>query len=409
MRDTNNGMPQFIVRVGTADGEISERKIQAATSGAAAEELRRQGLHVFDAKRGAVKLRDLLPRSKKVISTEHFLLFNQELMALVRAGLPILQSFDIMLERQKNLRFRAVLADLREQLKSGVALSDAFASYGDMFPPIYATSLRSGERSGDLEGVLRRFLKYQKVIVTLRKRIIGAIIYPAILVVLSLCMITVMLTVVIPKFTEFFIGFGAKLPPFTSFLIALAFFLRNNLLFIGIGLVVFSAFFQRWSSTTGRVAWDSFKLKIPMVGGILHRFAIMQFTQSLGTLLAGGTPMVPSIEIASQSVTNQLVATRIFGIVRNVREGEPLWRSFDKTHAVSDLAVEMIKVGESTGALTEMLTNVSEFYDEEIESRLSRMVSAIEPIILVIMGIVIAALLYAFYLPIFQLSTVGQS
>jgi type IV pilus assembly protein PilC len=171
-----------------------------------------------------------------------------------------------------------------------------------------------------------------------------------------------------------------------------------------LGAVAVVVALRHWVKTRGRMMFDRFKLKIPLVGGILHRFAIMQFTQSLGTLLSGGTPMVPSIEIASQSVTNTLVSSKIFGIVQNVREGEPLWRSLDSTHVVSDLAVEMIKVGESTGALTEMLSNVSEFYDEEIEARLSRMVAAIEPIILVVMGIVIAVLLYAFYLPLFQLS-----
>jgi type IV pilus assembly protein PilC len=144
------------------------------------------------------------------------------------------------------------------------------------------------------------------------------------------------------------------------------------------------------------------------VGGVLHRVAIMQFTQSLGTLLSGGTPMVPAIEIASQSVGNQEVSTKVSGIVQHVREGEPLWRSLESTGVISDLAVEMIKVGESTGALTEMLANVSEFYDEEIEARLSRVVAAVEPIILVFMGLVIATLLYAFYLPLFQLTTVGQ-
>jgi len=163
--------------------------------------------------------------------------------------------------------------------------------------------------------------------------------------------------------------------------------------------------FRRWVASAGRILFDRFKLHIPLAGGVLHRFAIMQFTQSLGTLLSGGTPMVPAIEIASQSVTNQMISGKIFGIVQNVREGEPLWRSLDSTGVISDLAVEMIKVGESTGALTEMLTNVSEFYDEEIEARLTRIVAAIEPIILVVMGCVIAVLLYAFYLPLFQLST----
>ena len=401
-------MPEFIVRVGTPDGHIVERQVHAVTSRAAEEEFRRQGMQVFATKRGAMKLRDLLPRGKKVISTERFLLFNQELLALVKAGLPILQSFDIMLERQKDARFREVLADIREKVKSGVSLSDAFAGYGDAFPPIYATSLRAGERSGDLEGVLRRFLRYQKIIVNLRKRVVGALIYPTVLILLSVGMVMIMLTKVIPKFAEFYTGFGAELPWFTTLMIKVAQTLNQNLIIFVVGLAGGIFLFRRWATTTGKLLWDRFKLKVPLVGGILHRFAIMQFTQSLGTLLSGGTPMVPSIEIASQSVTNSDISRKISGIVQNVREGEPLWHSLEATGAVSDLAVEMIKVGESTGALTEMLGNVSEFYDEEIEARLSRVVAAIEPLILVFMGIVIAILLYAFYLPLFQLSNVQQ-
>jgi type IV pilus assembly protein PilC len=401
-------MPEFIVRVGTPEGEVVERSVRADSLRAAQEEMRRLGMHVFEARRGALSARDFLPRLGRTISTERFLLFNQELLALVRAGLPIVQSFDIMLERQKNVRFREVLSEIREKITSGVALSDAFAAYGNMFPPIYSTSLRAGERSGDLEGVLRRFLRYQKMIMNLRKKVIGALIYPTILVILSAVMIFVMLTYVIPKFAEFFTGFGQELPWFTVLMINFATGMRENLLIVVLALIATIVLLNRWVRSSGRIVWDRFKLKIPLVGGVLHRFAIMQFTQSLGTLLAGGTPMVPAIEIASQSVTNQLVATKIAGIAQNVREGETLWRSLDTTGVMSDLAVEMIKVGESTGALTEMLANVSEFYDEEIEARLSRMVSAIEPIILVFMGLVIAVLLYAFYLPLFRLSSVGQ-
>ena len=401
-------MPEFIFRVGTPDGDVVERHVQAATMRAAQDELRRQGMHVFESKRGSLSLRDFLPRTSRIISTEHFLLFNQELLALVRAGLPLLQSFDIMLERQKNLRFREVLSEIREKIKSGIALSDAFSAYGSAFPPIYSTSIRAGERSGDLEGVLRRFLKYQKMIVNLRKRVFGALIYPAILVLLSMAMVAIMMIFVIPKFAEFFTGFGRELPWFTQVMINIATGLRKNILLV-IGVVAVVIYlFRKWATTTGRLLWDNFKLRVPFVGGVLHRFAILQFTQSLGTLLSGGTPMVPAIEIASQSVTNQLVSSRIAGIVQNVREGEPLWRSLENTRVMSDLAVEMIKVGESTGALTEMLSNVSEFYDEEIEARLSRLVSAIEPLILVVMGAVIALLLYAFYLPLFELTTVGQ-
>lgn len=403
-------MPEFILRVGTPEGDVVERHVRAGSLRAAREEMLRQGLHVFEAKRGALAARDFLPRFGKTISTEHFLLFNQELLALVRAGLPIVQSLDIMLERQKHARFREILTQIREKITSGVALSDAFASYGDLFPAIYSTSIRAGERSGDLEGVLKRFLRYQKLIVNLRKRVVGAMVYPAVLVVMSMAMIFVMLTFVIPKFAEFFSGFGAELPWFTVLMINFATTLRENVLLVVIGTVLSIFLLRRWANTgSGRLLWDRFKLRIPLVGGVLHRFAIMQFTQSLGTLLSGGTPMVPAIEIASESITNKLVSTRIAGVVQNVREGEPLWRSLDATGVMSDLAVEMIKVGESTGALTEMLSNVSEFYDEEIESRLTRLVAAIEPVILVFMGVVIGVLLYAFYLPLFRLSSVGAN
>src|SRR5258706_6059761 len=227
-------MPEFIVRVGTADGEIAERHIMAANVRAAEDELRKQGLHVFETKRGAMRLADILPTRGRVINTERFLLFNQELLALVRAGLPILQSFDIMLERQKNPRFREVLHDIREKVKSGVALSDAFASYGDVFPAIYSTSLRAGERSGDLEGVIKRFLRYQKIIVNLRKRVIGALVYPTILVALSIGMILIMLTKVIPKFAEFYAGFGAELPWFTQFMIRFSTAMNRNFVIIAI-------------------------------------------------------------------------------------------------------------------------------------------------------------------------------
>src|SRR6266550_3953644 len=332
-------------------------------------------MHVFASKRGRVSLRDLLPRSRKVVSTE---------------------------------RFREVLTDIRDKLKSGVALSDAFASYGEAFPPIYATSLRAGERSGDLEGVLRRFLKYQKMMVALRKRVITALIYPSILIVMSFSMVIIMLTKVIPRFAEFYAGFNAELPAFTRLLITIANALNSHFLIAVTILAILILLLRQWVSTTGRVAWDRFKLRLPFAGGVLHRVAVMPFTQSLGTLLSGGTPMVPAIEIASQSITNQMVSAKVSAIVQNVREGEPLWRSLEDTKVITDLAVEMIKVGESTGALTEMLANVSEFYDEEIEARLARIVAAIEPIILVFMGGVIAVLLYAFYLPLFQLTAIGQ-
>jgi type IV pilus assembly protein PilC len=401
-------MPTYVFRVGTPDGKIIDREVRALDSGAAREELSRQGLHVFKEQKKGFSLESLLPRYRP-LSTEKFLLFNQQLLALVKAGLPIVQSFEIMIERQRDLRFREVLNDIRERIQSGVALSDAFEAYGRMFPPIYSTSVRAGEKSGDLAGVIARFIRYQKLLVSLRKKVIGALVYPIVLLVLMTGMIFMMLTYVIPKFAEFYAGFDAELPFATKVAIDLAMFVRHNTVFVLVallGLVVGIRLLAR--TDRGRAIVDSVKLRIPFAGSVLEDFAIMQFTQSLGTLLAGGTPMVPAIEIASTAITNKYVGGRIGSIAQRVREGEPLWRSLEDTGVMSDLAIEMIKVGESTGALVEMLANTSEFYDEVIEAKLSRMVALIEPVILIVLGAAIAGLLYAFWLPILQLSSRAQ-
>lgn len=402
-------MPTYVFRVGTPDGQILERRVESLTLESAREDLRKQGLHIFSGRRSGLLPGSLVPRSRKIISTERFLLFNQELAALIRAGLPILQSLDLMLERQRAPRFRQVLGEIRDKVQSGVALSDAFAAYGDGFPAIYSTSLRAGERSGEVEAVIRRFLRYQKLLLALRKKVVSALVYPIVLVFLAGGMIFVMLTYVIPKFSEFYAGFDAELPFLTRTLIDVAFLVRNNTPLVILLLVAGYFMIRGWTRTAaGRRAIDAIKLRIPFVGGVLGRVAIMQFTQSLGTLLGGGTPMVPAIEIASQSVTNRMISSHLDGIIQKVREGQPLWKSLEETNVMSDLAVEMVKVGESTGALVEMLQNASEFYDEEIEVSLSRAMSLIEPAILVILGIVIAVLLYAFYLPLFQLTSVAQ-
>jgi type IV pilus assembly protein PilC len=401
-------MPIYVFKVGTPDGKIVEREVRALDSGTAREELARQGLHIFNEQTKGFSLDSILPRYRPM-ATEKFLMFNQQLLALVRAGLPIVQSFEIMIERQKDLRFREVLTDIREKIQSGVALSDAFEAYGRMFPPIYSTSVRAGEKSGDLAGVIVRFIRYQKLLVGLRKKVVGALVYPIVLLILMTGMIFMMLTYVIPKFAEFYAGFDAELPFATRFAIDLALFVKSNAVITVIAVAAAVAGIRLAArSDRGRAVFDSVKLRIPFAGSVLQDFAIMQFTQSLGTLLAGGTPMVPSLEIASTAISNRYVGSRVGAIAQRVREGEPLWRSLEATGVMSDLAIEMIKVGESTGALVEMLANTSEFYDEVIEAKLSRIVALIEPVILVVLGAAIAGLLYAFWLPILQLSGAQQ-
>ncbi len=410
-------MAIFVCRIGTPDGMVATRTFDASDEDSLRAELARQGSHLFSVRRsdeagprGGASLRSgaealgRFLRRRRAVSTEEFLVFNQELVALLKAGLPVVAGFEILLERQQNARFKEILVGIRDQLVSGVALSDAFLSHGDVFPRLYGTSLKAGERSGEVEKVLRRYLSYQKILGSVKRRVVGALVYPAVLMGLAVGLITVLMTYVIPKFVEFFAGFGAELPILTRIVISAASSLRANFLFVVVGIVAASWSLARWRRTdAGHRAFDGFLLKIPVVGNILHQFALSQFARSLATLVGAGTPLVPALEISSGAVANRRISEAVETVVPKVREGAELWKSLEQTGQFTSLAVEMIKVGEATGALEEMLTNVSDFYDEAIETSLQRLVNLIEPTILVVMGGVIATLLLSIYLPMFTI------
>ena len=413
-------MPTYVCRLGLADGAVTTRAIEAADEGALKTEIARLGARLFSVRlesgatpdaAGRVRfslrgsLAGLIPRRRHPVKVGEFLVFNQELVALLKAGLPIVNGLDILLERQENARFKAILKDVRGQLVSGVALSDAFLAHGDVFPRLYSTSLKAGERSGEVEKVLRRYLAYQKILGAIRRKVTGALVYPAVLIGLSIGLVAILMTYVIPKFREFFAGFEAgELPFITRMVIGAADFLRANILIVLVALAALSVLFSRWkASDVGRVSYDGFLLRLPLIGPILRQFALSQFSRSLATLVGAGTPLVPALDIAADAVANRRVSAAVAAVVPRVREGSELWRSLESTGVFTSLAVEMIKVGEATGALEEMLTNTSDFYDEAIEAQLQRIVTLIEPIILVVMGGVIATLLLSIYLPMFTI------
>ena len=403
-------MTEFRVKAGWPDGSVAEQSVMAIDMGAARLEVERRGGHVFEVKRKGLSLSGGRGKGRGRVKMSEFLIFNQELIALLKAGLPVVRSFEILLERQKNPTLRRVLTDVRERVNSGMSISEAFAEEGDLFPRLYWTSLKAGEKSGEIEAVLRRYLKYQKTVIALTRKVASTLVYPAILIALSAGLITILMTYVIPRFTEFFADFNAELPLLTVVVLAIATFLRANFLLL-VGVIAGAAFLvSRWLKTTvGREWFDGAILKLPIVGGIFRRFAITQFTRSLGTLLGGGTPLVPALENAADAVGNRSVSRRIKAVVPKVREGRELWKTLDETGILTDLTIEMIKVGESSGALEEMLASVSEFYDEEIDLLLARVISFVEPTILVLMGGVIVTILLSVYLPMFRLMSAIKS
>jgi type IV pilus assembly protein PilC len=328
--------------------------------------------------------------------------------ALLKAGLPLLQALDLMLERMHNQHFRAVLTEIRDRVKSGEDMSDAFAAFGDLFPRLYPSSLKAGERSGELELVIRRFVRYMRLVLDARRRVVSALVYPAVLVCLSIAMIIIMAIYVVPKFLVFFENLEAELPLITRMVLAVSMAANRNWPLLLVGTVAAALFYRSWSHTeNGQATVDRLKLRAPFLGPVLHRFALSEFSRSLSTLLAGGIPLVPAFEIAVSAVGNTYVRSRLEPTIQMVREGKPFHAALEESGVFTDMAVDMVKVGEATGSLDEMLSNVSDFLDEQIETRMQRLLSLIEPLMLVFMGIMIAILLIAIYLPL--MGALGES
>ncbi len=403
-------MAQFLCRMAAPSGEIVERLLSADDEAALRRELEDKDYLVLALRRRSRALQAIaqMVRVRPRVSAREFLFFNQELSALLRAGLPILSSLDILLERRKNPTFRRALADIRERIKSGEALSEAFAAQGDLFPRLYSSSLASGERSGELPTVLKRYLQYSHNLLAIRRKVIQALIYPALLLAMSLGLMALMTFYIIPKFNEFLKDFGTNLPLITQILVGTSLYLRDHWRMIAVLLVGGIVALTAWQrGGAGRIFMDRLKMRIPIVGGVIHDYAQNRFTRTLGTLVAGGIPLVTSLELSARAVGNAVFEKELLGVAGKVREGQSLWESLERTGLITDIAVEMIKVGESTGSLEEMLDHASEFMDEEIDYRLTRVVALIEPLMLIFMAFIVGGMLLAIYLPLIR--TYGQA
>jgi type IV pilus assembly protein PilC len=331
------------------------------------------------------------------------LVFSQELAALLKAGLPLFQSLDVMLERQRAPLFRQSLATVRERVKSGTALSDAFRQEGDLYPPILAASLVAGERSGNLDQVLRRFASHLRLNITLRKKAVSASVYPIVLLTMMAALVSILVVWVIPQFKSFYEGLGAELPLATRMLLAVATGIRANLQWIvlGLGLAVLSVVYWLRKEGSG-VTLDRTLLRLPYFGGLMRMYATSQLMRTLATLLGGGLPLLNALEVAAASIGNRAMARAVGTATGRIREGASLTAALESTGMLEALPLEMVKVGEQTGALGDMLNAIADFYDEELDTKIATVLSLVEPVLLVLMAVIVAAMLLAFYLPMFQ-------
>jgi type IV pilus assembly protein PilC len=391
----------YVCRVGTPGGEVVEQTFSAPDETALRQDLEQKGYYLFSIRRGLGLKGFGLRRAR--VAPDILLIFGQQLAALLKAGLPLLQSLDIMLERQRDPLFRRSLATVREKVKGGTAISEAFRAEGTLYPPILSASLVAGERSGNLEGVLRRFVTYVRLNQSLKKKAVAAAIYPIMLFIMMTGLVAVMMLKVIPQFQDFYSGMDVELPPLTIFLMGFAIRVRDNIHWLLLAVAAVWISVVAWMRREGsEVVRDRLLLRLPYLGGLMRMYATSQLSRTLGALLAGGLPLVNALEVASASIGNRAMAVAAGAATTHIREGKSLTTALETTALMDNLTLEMVKVGEQTGALADMLNAVADFYDEELENRMAKVLALVEPIMLVIMAVLVALMLLAFYLPMFE-------
>jgi type IV pilus assembly protein PilC len=402
-------MAEFHCRLADSNGKIFSETYNSATEGELRHRLSEQGYYIYSI-RGRGKFFQLGKRTgRRSIHPTEFVVFNQQFAALIRAGLPILKSLELLSQLVANPQFRDILSDIATRVKSGALLSEAFEAQG-FFPKVYTASLYAGEKSGSLEEVIRRFIDFQKAINATRSKIRSALTYPAIVFTLLVTLVSFLIIKVVPEYAKFYSTMGRKLPTATQLLISFSDLVRHQLL---VGLIVLMVVFfgiRVWAARPKGKLWlDGLKFRLPIIGSIWIKFAFAQLSRTLSILLSGGIPLIYSLEVVADSTGNQKITGAIKGAISMVREGQSLSRSLETSEFVPALAIEMIQVGESTGSLSEMLRHVADFYDEEVATRLSQVFTYIEPVMLILLACIVTFVLVSLYLPIFQLSSMVGS
>ena len=397
-------MPQFTVKYADARGEIR----QEVAEGSAAQELRdhytQQGYLVYSIRGRREMPLAALGRRPKKLNLEKFLIFNQQFVTLFRAGLPILKSLDLLAERLTEPKLGRLVQAVRDDVRNGTLLSDAFRKQG-VFPPMYVTTILAGEKSGALGEVLERYIAYQRLSLAVRKKIMLSLLYPSVLIVLVICLVVFLVTYVVPNFAELYRSMSADLPVMTQILIAVGTTARNYVLAGFLALIGAVIGFRFWSrGEAAREKLDAVKLRVPILGDIWIKFQVAQLGRVMSTLLQGGIPLVQALETASESVGTSLLRKALDRSRKSVKEGQSLSSSLSATGIVPGLAIDMIEVGESTGALPAMLASVAEFYEDDVNTRMTAALALIEPAIMIFMGCFVAFVLVALYLPIFSLA-----
>jgi type IV pilus assembly protein PilC len=404
-------MQEWTLKYADARGEIHQQVAVASSERELRDRYSQQGFLIYSIKPRSELASIAKPSAKKQkLNLEKFLIFNQQFVTLIRAGLPILKALDLLADRLTDPKLGKHVMAVRDEVKNGALLSDAFGRQG-VFPPIYVTSVMAGEKSGALGEVLDRYIQYQRLSMSVKKKILLSLMYPCVLIVLVACLIVFLITYVVPSFAQLYSSMQAQLPAMTQVLIAVGTTARGYILLIFGCLVAAGIIFRIWSRTdSGRDVVDRIKLRTPVFGEVWIKYQVAQFSRVLSTLLVGGIPLLQALQTASESLGTMLLKRTLESASQMVREGQALSKSLASTKIFPGLSIDMIEVGESTGALPQMLNSVAEFYEEDVNTRMTAALALIEPAIMIFMGTFVAFVLIALYMPIFSLAdTAGKA
>jgi len=398
----------WVLKYADARGEIHQQVAQAESESEVRERYSQQGFLIYSIRprrmaRGLTSEVSLLGRRKK-LNLEKFLIFNQQFVTLIRAGLPILKGLDLLADRLTDPKLGPYIKTVRDEVRKGTLLSEAFRMQG-VFPKIYVTTVMAGEKSGSLAEVLDRYITYQKLALAVRKKILVSLLYPSVLIVLVICLIVFLVTFVVPNFAQLYTSMSAQLPTVTQILIAVGTTARNYVLLFFAGMVLAIFLFVMWSRReSAKQKLETLRMRTPVLGDIWLKYQVAQFARVLSTLLTGGIPLMQGLETASDSLGAVLLRRTLDKASKMVKEGQALSGALKATGIFPPLSIDMIEVGESTGALPVMLTSVAEFYEDDVNTKMTAALSLIEPAIMIFMGIFVAFVLIALYLPIFSLA-----
>jgi len=397
-------MAEFLIKVADERGRLLQQVETGYSEAEVRERFVQQGFLVYWVKPKGILTGGKISRRKK-IRPSTFLVFNQQFLTLLKAGLPILGSLDLLIKRQKDKYFQSVLQNVRERVKGGELLSEAFSAQY-VFPKIYTTTLMAGEKSGNMDEVLTRYINFQRLTLSFKKKLAVSLVYPTLLVSVVIVMLVFLVTYVVPQFAKLYQDLNAQLPSITLFMLDMGTHAQRYGPIAGVAFVAIVFLAWRWKATDrGAEAIDNTLLRFPVIGDIVLKHQVAMFSRMLSTLLAGGMPLVPCLETAGASMSSRKILNGVQEAAVRVKEGQSLAHSLEEQKIFPELSVEMIETGESTGALPAMLNSVAEFYEEDVQTALGAAMALIEPVILIIMAVFVGGILISLYLPIFSLGS----